>query len=149
MQRLSGCTGNRSVLWLVRLIVLADAAGLAMARSRAGMAFAIVALIGIVSMAFKQTRATEKTRRHTSSSRISLAAAVFAVLFAAQFGLGSMLSRFEGDPLEDLRFALNQTTFETAIKPALWHRAWVLCSCLRNCREERGCFCRFCEPGPQ
>jgi len=113
-----GALGNRSVLWLgaAAAFLVADAAGLAMARSRAGMAFAIVALIGIVSMAFKQTRATEKTRRHTSSSRISLAAAVFAVLFAAQFGLGSMLSRFEGDPLEDLRFALNQTTFETAIK---------------------------------
>ena len=119
MQRLAGAHLETVLrLWLgaAAAFLVADVAGLAMARSRAGMAFAIVALIGIVSMAFKQTRATEKTRRHTSSSRISLAAAVFAVLFAAQFGLGSMLSRFEGDPLEDLRFALNQTTFETAVK---------------------------------
>jgi O-antigen ligase len=43
-----------------------------------------------------------------------LAAALFAVLFAAQFGLGSMLSRFEGDPLEDLRLTLNRTTLKTA-----------------------------------
>ena len=113
-----GALGNRSVLWLgaAAAFLVADAAGLAMARSRAGIFLAIVALIGIVSMAYKQTRATGRDRRHTSSSRISLAAAVFAVLFAAQFGLGSMLSRFEGDPLEDLRFALNQTTFKTAFK---------------------------------
>ena len=98
MQRLAEVHfGNRSVLWLAAAaaFLVADAAGLAMARSRAGMAFAIVALVGIVSMAFKQTRANRtKTRRHTSSSRISLAAALFAVLFAAQFGLGSMLVAF-------------------------------------------------------
>ena len=53
--------------------------------------------------------------RRLHAGRVSFAAALFAVLFAIQFGLGSMLSRFEGDPLEDLRFALNRTTFSTVL----------------------------------
>ena len=107
--------GSRSILWLAvaAAFLVADTAGLAMARSRAGIFLAIIALLGIVVMAYKQTRRTGSDRR-LSASRISLAAALFAVLFAAQFGLGSMLSRFEGDPLEDLRLTLNRTTFKTA-----------------------------------
>jgi O-antigen ligase len=109
--------GNRSILWLAAAgaFLVADTAGLAMARSRAGIFLAIVALLGIVVTAYKQTRGTGSDRR-LSASRISLAAALFAVLFAAQFGLGSMLSRFEGDPLEDLRLALNRTTLKTAFE---------------------------------
>ena len=109
--------GNRSILWLAAAaaFLVADTAGLAMARSRAGIFLAIIALLGIVVTAYKQTRGTGSDRR-LSASRISLAAALFAVLFAAQFGLGSMLSRFEGDPLEDLRLTLNRTTFKTAFK---------------------------------
>ncbi len=113
-----GAFGNRSALWLAAAgaFLVADTAGLAMARSRAGIALAIVALVGIVLIALKENRPTERKHRRLSTSRISLAAALFAVLFAAQFGLGSMLSRFGGDPLEDLRLTLNQTTFETALK---------------------------------
>jgi O-antigen ligase len=107
--------GSRSILWLAvaATFLVADTAGLAMARSRAGIFLAIIALLGIVAMAYRQTRRTGSDR-HLSAGRISLAAALFAVLFAAQFGLGSMLSRFEGDPLEDLRLTLNRTTLKTA-----------------------------------
>jgi O-antigen ligase len=107
--------GSRSILWLAvaAAFLVADTAGLAMARSRAGIFLAIIALLGIVVMAYKQTWRTGSDRG-LSASRISLAAALFAVLFAAQFGLGGMLSRFEGDPLEDLRLTLNRATFKTA-----------------------------------
>ena len=108
---------NRSVLWLAAAaaFLVADTAGLAMARSRAGVAIAVLALLGIVLMTFRQGRPSERGRGGTRSGWLALAAAVFAVLFAVQFGLGSILSRFEGDPLEDARFALNRTTFKAAL----------------------------------
>jgi O-antigen ligase len=49
-------------------------------------------------------------------NRVSLAVSLFALLFALQFALGSLLTRFEGDPFEDLRLPLNATVFETAFK---------------------------------
>ncbi len=115
-----GAFGSRSFLWFAAAaaFVVADVAGLAMARSRAGIFLAMAALAGIVLMALKQPRAAQAQakRRSLSASRASFAAALVAVLFAAQFGLGSMLSRFEGDPFEDLRVTLNKTTLETIPK---------------------------------
>ena len=57
--------GNRSILWLAAAaaFLVADAAGLAMARSRAGIFLAIIALLGIVATAYKQTRRTGSGRR--------------------------------------------------------------------------------------
>ncbi|MGO8781354.1 MAG: O-antigen ligase family protein [Rhodomicrobium sp.] len=111
----SRTAASRSILWFAAAtaFLVADVAGLAMARSRAGMLFAMLALAGIVAMALKQRHLAQEGRRRLHAGRVSFAAALFAVLFAIQFGLGSMLSRFEGDPLEDLRFALNRTTFST------------------------------------
>jgi O-antigen ligase len=109
---------SRSILWLAAAasFFVATASGLAMARSRAGMGLAIVALLGIVLMSFKQSPATGASRGQVGGSRAVLAAALFAVLFAVQFGLGTMLSRFEGDPLEDARPALSRTAFKTAFE---------------------------------
>lgn len=111
-----GALANRAILWLsaAAAFLVADAAGLAMSRSRAGVLIAMVALAGVVMIALKQSPQTER-RRRLSAGRISLAAALFALLFAAQFGLGGLLSRLQGDPLEDLRVALNRTTFQTSL----------------------------------
>jgi O-antigen ligase len=109
--------GSRSILWLsgAAAFLVADAAGLAMARSRAGIILAMLALLGIVLMALRQPRPAQESRRRLSASRLSFAATLFALLFAVQFGLGSMLSRLENDPLQDLRVAFNRTTFKTAL----------------------------------
>ena len=81
--------GNRSLLWLAvaAAFLVADAAGLAMARSRAGVFLAIIALLGIVVTAYKQTRRTGSDRR-LSACRI-MAAALFAVLSSLNSGLAA------------------------------------------------------------
>ena len=86
-----GASGNRSFLWLAAAaaLIVADMAGLAMARSRAGMGLAIVALLGIVLMAVKQARAAQSNRHSLGSSRISLAAAVFAILLQRNSALAA------------------------------------------------------------
>jgi O-antigen ligase len=47
---------------------------------------------------------------------MSMLAVLFGVLFAAQLGLDGILSRFEADPLEDLRVPLAGTTIEAALR---------------------------------
>lgn len=110
-----GALSSRAILWLsaTAAFLVADAAGLAMARSRAGVLLAMLALAGIVAIALKQS--PQRGGRRLNARRISLAAALFALLFAAQFGLGGVLSRLQADPLDDLRWALNGTTFKTAL----------------------------------
>ncbi|MBI4725406.1 MAG: O-antigen ligase family protein, partial [Rhodomicrobium sp.] len=39
-----------------------------------------------------------------------------AAVFATQFGLGAILTRFETDPADDLRVPMNRTTFEMALR---------------------------------
>ena len=89
-----------------------------MARSRAGVFLAMVALIGIIFMVLRQRKDREDApiRSRLTVGRMSIIAVVFSVVFAAQFGLDIMLTRFEGDPLEDLRVPLAGTTFEAALR---------------------------------
>jgi O-antigen ligase len=115
-----GAFETRSLLWFAAAIAFlaADLAGLAMARSRGGLLLAMAALAGTGLMAVRQwrKRAPSQGRPSFGARRAFLAAALFAVIFAAQFGLGSILSRFEGDSVEDLRVALNRTTFAAILK---------------------------------
>lgn len=109
---------DRRLLWLAAAgaFFVAVAAGLAMARSRAGIGLATLALCGIVAMAFKQGQANGTGHGRKRASRASLAAVLFALVFALQFGFGTMLVRFEADPLEDARPALAWTTLKTAFE---------------------------------
>ncbi len=115
-----GALTSRSTLWLTAagVFLVSVAAGLAMARSRAGIVLAMAALIGIVAMLLRHRTSGVDSRRGGAFSRgrLSILTILLAALFAAQFGLGSILSRFESDPLDDLRFPLARTTFETAYK---------------------------------
>ena len=76
-------------------------------------------LAAIVLMVITHGRG-HRTRQTTDPKigigRIALAVALFATVFVLQFGLGRLLTRFEGDPADDLRIPLNITTFETAFK---------------------------------
>lgn len=109
---------SRSLLWftLAAVLLIAVVAGLAMARSRAGLILAIAALIGIVFMVGRHGgHESEGSRRTFTVGRISVVVALFAVLFASQLGLERMLPRFHHSVAEDTRMQLSQQTFKTAI----------------------------------
>ena len=112
--------GSRSMLWSTAAVVflVSVMAGLAMARSRAGMFLAIVGLAGIILMILRQQNDREvgSVRSRLSAGRMFMLVAFFGLVFAVQFGLGSVLSRLEVDPLEDLRVTLAGTTFEAAVR---------------------------------
>jgi O-antigen ligase len=109
---------SRSIVWLTAasVFLVAVVAGLAMARSRAGLFLAAAALIGIVLMALKQNYQDEgRSRRgRVTSSRIAIVIVLCAVFFSVQYGLGGIASRYSKD-FSDSRLALAQTTFETAL----------------------------------
>lgn len=117
-----GAQYTRAVFWFAcaAAFVIAIMAGLAMARSRAGIFLAMAAVVGIAAMAMTNRRAfpagNTVTNTRLSVSRVSLAVVGFATVFALQFGLHRILTRFAIDSLEDLRLRLFHTTLETAIK---------------------------------
>lgn len=110
---------SRAIFWLAAATVLLIGiiAGLALARSRAGILLAAAAIAGILAMFWVDRRASKTVE--SSSTRFMrltmLGTLGAAVLFAAQFGLHRVLTRFEGDPLSDLRFTLSSATLETAL----------------------------------
>ena len=111
-------SSNRSLIWLAAAasFLVADLSGLAASRSRAGVVLAIVALAGSLLMTLRASRPEREGERHRFGRRTALVVSLFALLFAAEFGLGGVLTRFDLSVLEDLRVALNETTFETLPK---------------------------------
>ncbi len=114
-----GAVNSRAILQFAAALafVIAIVAGLAMARSRAGVFLAMVAIVGVLLIAvLNQTKLTAtKTAQQSMAGRIWLTALGFAVVFAAQFGLTRILTRFDRDPLEDLRIPLSSTTLESGL----------------------------------
>lgn len=113
--------GDSSFLWfaVAAAFLVAIAAAMVMTRSRAGVSLAIPVLTGVVLMIFLHNRSNliqVQLRHKKRLSRISLAVAVFAALFAMQFGLGRVLDRFQADPTDDLRLPINVTTFTAAFR---------------------------------
>jgi O-antigen ligase len=108
----------RSLFWFAAAgaFLIAIVAGLAMARSRAGLILAIAALAGMLIMTVRQGRLRKAREARSHLGRASFAIVLFAVLFAAQFGLGTILTRFEQGPAEDLRMPLAQTTAAAALR---------------------------------
>ncbi len=115
-----GALTSRSILWstAAAVFLVSVVAGLAMARSRAGVFLAMVALVGAILMVIHQRKNYEhdSISRRLTVGRMSVLAVLLAIFFTAQFGLGSILSRFEADQLEDLRAPLATTTFEAALR---------------------------------
>jgi O-antigen ligase len=110
---------SQAVLRLVAAAVflISVVAALAMARSRAGIFLAMASLLGILFMILRQSsRQDGQGRRRLTISRLFTITVIFAALFAAQFGLGSILSRFGGDPMDDIRLPLAKTTAEAALR---------------------------------
>ncbi len=103
---------------VVLALLIALLAGLAIARSRAGVILSIVALVAIFLLVGLSVRRSKRDVKAEVSkiNRILIFFTFFGVLFAAQFGLGRLLTRFDRDPFEDLRVPLASTTFETALQ---------------------------------
>jgi O-Antigen ligase len=109
---------THAILWFVlfAIVVIAVLAGVMMARSRAGLVLAGVAVAGIILL-LVSSRTTSRRGRNNSGhahNRLVLAGVIFAILFAVQFGAMRILTRFDADPLEDLRLVLSPTTVALA-----------------------------------
>lgn len=94
-----------SVTVLVMLV-----AGQAMARSRAGLALSMLAIVAVFVLAYPERR---RAQSGLASKLLAVAVAV-GLLFSAQFALFRILERFEADPLADSRLAFARTTLEAA-----------------------------------
>lgn len=95
------------------ILMVALLAAQSMARSRAGLLLAIIAMVGALALAFMSPR--------QSQGRVSITkilATVFAVasVLGAQFALYRIMQRFDIDPLQDARLHFAQTTAEIAYK---------------------------------
>jgi O-antigen ligase len=82
----------------------------AMARSRAGLGLAIVALLGGAAIGFSDRRTTSAV----TPTRLLAAAAALAAMFAVQFTLLRLLERFAVDPLGDGRIIFSRVTAAAA-----------------------------------
>ena len=115
-----GSLDSRAILWFAAAgtLLIATIAGLALARSRAGLVLTAVAIAGIAAVFFMEERGAgaRGSSRTRSVRRLTFAVLGLAVLFAAQFGLQRVMTRFDTDQLSDLRLALTPTTLQTALE---------------------------------
>jgi O-antigen ligase len=115
-----GTLDSRGILWFVGagVLLIAMIAGLALARSRAGLVLTAVAIAGIAAVFVREERGAGAGRSSRSRSvrRITFAVLGLAVLFATQFGLQRVMTRLEADTLGDLRLALTPTTLRTGLE---------------------------------
>ena len=146
---------TRSILWFfaAAAFLVVTVTGLAMARSRAGVFLAMVALAGIVVMVLAQSRSQHSDadlRHRKRTRRISLAVALFAALFAVQVGLGRVLTRFDDQVSDDLRIPLATTTAETALKTLPFGTGLgSFVSVYGAVEKTEECLGSVCQPGSQ
>lgn len=95
-------------------VFVALVAAQSMARSRAGLALTILALLGSLALTFRQERGSSLA----ASTKLMLSATALALVFSMQFALYRFMERFETDPLADARVAFARNTI-TAAKAAM------------------------------
>lgn len=107
------------VIWLAAAFSLGVLvmAGIALARSRAGILLLLVALAGVVVMAplILSVLRGRRAAPHQVRSLV-LAVLVGVVLVVGQFGADRFLGRFGGGLVDQLRAALNELTFQAALE---------------------------------
>jgi hypothetical protein len=96
-----------TAIFLVFVVLLA---GESMARSRAGLALTIVALLGVFGLAFADRRNVSGAR----PNKLLLAATILAITLSVQFTLYRVLDRFAADPLENARAVFGHNTLAAA-----------------------------------
>ncbi len=92
------------------LIFVALIAGEAMARSRAGLALTMVAVLAVFALALMDRR----NKSGSMPSKLLVAATILAIILSVQFALYRILDRFATDPLEDARIVFAHNTIEAA-----------------------------------
>jgi hypothetical protein len=99
---------------LVVLVIIL--AGLAMARSRAGLVLTIVALFGAFALAVtdQRTASGATTPARLTPAKLMMGAIILAVILVVQYALYRILQRFDIDPLEDARIVFARNTFAAA-----------------------------------
>ncbi len=117
----AGTAARRNFPFAGAAVFLVSAlAGLALAKSRAGILLSMIALGGLFALIL--TQGSDDTADggplRFSTKRLASAVIVFGILFVAQFGLGGVLTRFQNDPVADLRVTLNETTWDAVAKAA-------------------------------
>jgi hypothetical protein len=119
---------THTILWFVlcAILVVAVMAGIMMARARAGLVLSGVAIAAIIPifLASKYTAREQRGHKHRAhrrpteggliGRRLILCCLILGILFACQFGIQRILTRFETDPLDDLRVVLSPATLELA-----------------------------------
>ena len=93
------------------VVMVALVAAQMMARSRAGLGLAIVALIGAFVLAWRDRPGPGRL----TPNRLLAGAVGLALLFGVQFALYRVLDRFTTDPLSDARIPFARTTIEAAM----------------------------------
>ncbi len=91
-------------------LLVALVAGEVIARSRAGLALTIVALLG----AFALSVVSRRDGTGITPTRILVGSIGLATVFATQFALYRVMERLSGDPLQDARVAFAHTTVVAA-----------------------------------
>ena len=106
---------KRHSLFLIpaAILLFAILSGIALARSRAGMALSLVAMIGIFALYWPLARGSG---RNATVRRVLIAAAACGMIFAIQFGMQRAMTRFEADPFSDLRLSLSPATVALALQ---------------------------------
>jgi O-antigen ligase len=94
-------------IFVVFIVVLA---GEAMARSRAGLALTIVALLAVFVLGF----ADRRNAPGTGPSKLLLVATILAIILSVQFALYRILGRFATDPVENARIVFAHNTIAAA-----------------------------------
>jgi O-antigen ligase len=95
-----------AVFMAVTVLLAAEA----VARSRAGLALTIVALLAIFALSFRDRRRTAGA----TPSKLLLGAIILAFILSVQFALYRVLDRFTADPLQDARIVFARNTIQAA-----------------------------------
>jgi O-antigen ligase len=113
----SGSAGSRQLdgppliaLLISFTVLVALVAAQLMARSRAGLALTIIALLGALALAFTDRRDASTI----TPSRMLAGVIVIVAMLSTQFVLYRVLERFTSDPLKDARIPFANTTIEAA-----------------------------------
>lgn len=121
-----GTTSGIITLLAAALLVAAVIGGLALARSRAGLALAMVALLGLVAILWSNKALhldlgrIRKSRGFFSRGVVVLGIVAVGILIAAQFGLHAIQQRFSKDLLLDDRVLLAEGTLSLLKSSLPW-----------------------------
>ncbi|MBT3070327.1 O-antigen ligase family protein [Rhodomicrobium sp. Az07] len=108
---------SKLLLWVaIALVFVSFLSGVMLARSRAGVLLAMLAIGGIAAIYFASRRRDASGQGNYTRTRTVVSVALIAMLLAVQFGLGRLATRFEEESLDSLRLRFAGAAAHSAIK---------------------------------